>query len=1093
VTEPKKETASSPPDFSKEPLVYEQVRGHMRYEKDGTGTIEIRARIRVQSYSGVQKVGQLIFSYQSANEKLDVRSVRVTKPDGKTITAGTDAVQDMTSPVAQEAPMYTDLRQKHIIVPGLAPGDILEYETAKKVEQPLTPGQFWQVWNFISDGICLDEQVELNVPLKGTLKTQVNEDIEPQIRSEGDRKILVWKTSNLKHAEAPNVPPGFDVSRLLKGQRQPMGRRLFITSFANWGEISAWYAGLEKDRRRPSADVKAKADEVVHGAQTELEKVQAIYEYVARSIRYVSLSFGVGRYQPHSAGEVLAHQYGDCKDKATLLEAMLEAEGVTASPALLQTNGDVDADMPNPLEFDHAITYVRLGDKDLWLDSTVGVAPFGYLLPQVRGKNALVVNSSHYSALVRIPEELPMSTLYKLEVEGGVDDARTMDMRVTFETRGDVEVLFRLALTQVSISQFSDLMAAGARQTSRAEELAFTDLDASDPFDTRKPFRMKVRMTAKMPEKTENNRNAKSGISGKSPFDAAEMGFLLPLLVASPDTTFKGDLGGPKEMELQVKFTVPEKLAGKPNAAKSEPVKISKDYAEYTAKWDWDGRTLDGDWRLALKMKELPNERIADYLDFRTQVLAKLSELSAKLSGSEGNFRAAEKVSRYSEAMGDMRSGKVEEARKILETLVKEDPKYADAWKSLGTVEGRGKNWEKSRDAYQKVVELEPENYMGYEGVIRAYTAERRYDEAIATAKKEVEKTPGQANGHSQLGWLYLQTEKYELAAQEYESSVKAFPNSPRLQLLLGRAYVGMRQREKAQAAFDKAVELDQSPLVLNDAGYYAADGGLDLNTAEERSKKAVAEIEKKVAEIKLENVNQGTIQLMGSLAAYWDTLGWIEFKKGNMAEAEKYLRAACDLTDAGTIQMHMGRLYESQGRKAEAIYAYSRTLLPTTDRYFRFDSASGKTLEQGPRPLNPDEREARKHVAALLGGEDKIPELLKESSYNRNWNRTVTTPHNEGTDYWVGLVVMVAPGPKIAAARKLQGAEDEKALLEQFKGATPPQLFPDSALQTLPRVAGIHCLKEPPQCELSFSPTEQWDGVFGSSKSEAATAPAQE
>ena len=1075
----KGEAGKDPPDFSKEPLVYEQVLGKLRYEEDGTGVMNIRARIRVQSYAGVQRVGQLIFNYQSANEKLEVRSTRVTKPDGRVINAGPDAVQDMTAPVAQVAPMYTDLRQKHVVVPGLSPGDLLEYETVTTTEHPLIPGRFWQAWNFISDDICLDEQVELNVPLKGTLKTHLNADVKPEMRVEGGRHIFVWKTSNLNHPGAPQIPAGFDVKSLLEGQRQATGRRLFITSFENWLDISSWYAGLEKDRRVPTAEVKAKANELVRGAQTDLEKVQAIYEYVARNIRYVSLSFGQGRYQPHFAGQVLANQYGDCKDKATLFESMLEAEGIHASPVLLQSSGDVDPDMPNPLEFDHVISYVRVGEKNLWLDSTLGVAPFGYLLPQVRGKKALPVDSPHYAALVDIPDALQTPTLYRLEVEGSVDEARKLDALVSFETRGDIEVLFRLGLTQLQLSQLSELMSAAAREQDKNSDVAFSDLEVSDPFDTRKPLQLKMKISGTIPEDKDKKKAASLG----NHFDASEFGFFLPFLSQSKDSNFKGYLGGPKEMELKLKFTVPAEYADQKKPAKGAPVRISKEFAEYAGEWNWDGKTLEGKWKLALKSNEIPNEKIADYLEFRTQVLAKLSEFSSKLTGNEGNFRAAEIVGRYSQAMSAQRNGKTEEALKILRELVKEDPKYADAWRSLGQLEERRRSWTKSREAYEKVVELEPGNYSGYEGLIRGYSAEWMYDEAIATAKKEVEKIGGQPYGHSDLGWLYLLTEKYALAVPEYETTVKLLPKSPSMQIQLGRAFLGVHQLEKAQAAFDKAVELDQSVLTLNDAAYYAADGGLDLKKPEEQSKRAIEEVEKKVNDLKLDDVNAGTARLLGSLAAYWDTLGWIEFKKGDIASAEKYLGAACDLTDAGTIQMHMGRVYEAKGQKDDAIYAYSRSLLPTTDRYFKLDPSTGKLMERPPRPLNPDEREAKKHLAALLGGEGKVADLLKEASYNRNWRRTVTTPHKDGTDYWVHLLAMVLPGPKLGPVQKLQGTEDEKALLARFQGATPPQLFPDSTLQEIPRVAVIHCLKEPPQCEFAFLPNEQWEAEFNEAK----------
>ena len=91
-------------DTAKEPVVYEQVRGHLRYEEDGSGSADAYARIRVQSYSGVQKVGQLVFNYDSASAQIEVRSVRVTKPDVRVVTAGPDAIQDLTSPIALSAP-----------------------------------------------------------------------------------------------------------------------------------------------------------------------------------------------------------------------------------------------------------------------------------------------------------------------------------------------------------------------------------------------------------------------------------------------------------------------------------------------------------------------------------------------------------------------------------------------------------------------------------------------------------------------------------------------------------------------------------------------------------------------------------------------------------------------------------------------------------------------------------------------------------------------------------------------------------------------------------------------------------------------------
>ena len=94
-------------------------------------------------------------------------------------------------------------------------------------------------------------------------------------------------------------------------------------------------------------DVRKKAAELTRGATTLVEKTRRLYDYVARNIRYVSLSFGVGRLQPHAAPEVLKNGYGDCKDKHTLLQALLKAEGIQSYPVLISSYRELDPDVPS--------------------------------------------------------------------------------------------------------------------------------------------------------------------------------------------------------------------------------------------------------------------------------------------------------------------------------------------------------------------------------------------------------------------------------------------------------------------------------------------------------------------------------------------------------------------------------------------------------------------------------------------------------------------------------------------------------------------------------------------------------------------------
>src|SRR5438445_7272359 len=166
-------------DYSRESFVIEKMHSTYRFEADGTGRRETIARIRVQSEAGVQQWGQLQLGYNSANERVEIPYVRVLKQDGSVVKAGDDAVQDLSAPVEHEAPVYTDYRQKHITVPGLRPGEVLEYDLVTVVHTPLAAGQFWTEYEFDKNNIVLDEQFDVDTPADRTVKLKNKSGMDP--------------------------------------------------------------------------------------------------------------------------------------------------------------------------------------------------------------------------------------------------------------------------------------------------------------------------------------------------------------------------------------------------------------------------------------------------------------------------------------------------------------------------------------------------------------------------------------------------------------------------------------------------------------------------------------------------------------------------------------------------------------------------------------------------------------------------------------------------------------------------------------------------------------------------------------------------
>ena len=158
---------------------------------------------------------------------------------------------------------------------------------------------------------------------------------------------------------------------------------------------------------------------------------------MAPNFRYISLSFGVGRFQPHAASDVLHNEYGDCKDKHTLLSSLLEASGYHASSVLINSSRKIDADVPSPSQFDHVFTMVPLGKDEIFMDSTTEVAPFRLLAPPLRDKQALIIPQDGTPHLEKTPADPPMMNRQFSEVDGKVSEVGKLEAHVTYELRGD--------------------------------------------------------------------------------------------------------------------------------------------------------------------------------------------------------------------------------------------------------------------------------------------------------------------------------------------------------------------------------------------------------------------------------------------------------------------------------------------------------------------------------------------------------------------------------------------------------------------------------------------------------------------------------
>ncbi|MGC3990054.1 MAG: transglutaminase-like domain-containing protein [Chthoniobacteraceae bacterium] len=166
-----------------------------------------------------------------------------------------------------------------------------------------------------------------------------------------------------------------------------------MSSLPSWDEFAAWYRRLAQGSDVIDDSVRTMGKKLAEGAKTRMEKIQRDFEFVS-ALRYVAIEMGVQGFRPRTPAQVLANRYGDCKDKANLVSALLRSQGIDAHFVLLNRFAYTNVNFPS-WQFNHAIAFVPAAAKegqpnDLWLDTTDSVTPFGSVPPGDYGRAGLV-------------------------------------------------------------------------------------------------------------------------------------------------------------------------------------------------------------------------------------------------------------------------------------------------------------------------------------------------------------------------------------------------------------------------------------------------------------------------------------------------------------------------------------------------------------------------------------------------------------------------------------------------------------------------------------------------------------------------------
>lgn len=426
-------------NYKQYPFVYLLDDGVVKLEADGRGTERYHQIVQILKPGGVDTWAERSFSYRPGHTTVTVNWMRVVRPNGELISDKPNISQESTVPAAMSDPVYSDTKVLRYSLSGVAVGTIVDVAFTTQTTDPFLAGDFVHGWSTTMAYPALHSRYAIDAPASMTPRiVETHLDFKRREQTVGNRHYYFWEKSPSLPVKGELFAPDSSVPRASVSVGSPM----------HWSDVARWYAGLAKDRYTLSPRAIAAVDSVVRTRRAGEDTVQALHRWIASDIRYVSVAFGLGGYQPHLPDSTIATGVGDCKDKATLFIAAARHLGLAAYPVLLNSEGLSDTTMVSISEFDHVIAAMPKAGaaRYSYLDLTTDALPPGELPPSYQGEFGLVVLPNGKSEDITFPQD--SAAVMTTTFEGEIDSASTLSGKLSYLGRGSAETGLRSEFRQ---------------------------------------------------------------------------------------------------------------------------------------------------------------------------------------------------------------------------------------------------------------------------------------------------------------------------------------------------------------------------------------------------------------------------------------------------------------------------------------------------------------------------------------------------------------------------------------------------------------------------------------------------------------------
>jgi hypothetical protein len=534
--------------------------------------------------------------------------------------------------------LASDLRSKNMDLPAADPGSVIGYE----VEQDSRPYIFQFLWEIQDEIPVRESHYSLQLPPSWEYKAvwANHLDVVPAT-SNG---LYSWSVSDVPAIRwEPEMPPWRGVAARMVVSILPPGAT--TSGFESWAKMGNWYSQLTEGRRKVTPQIHAQVAALTTPRDTPLTKMQALAKYLQKDVRYVEIGLGIGGYQPHTASFVYTHHFGDCKDKATLLSAMLADAGIDSYYVVINASrGAVDAATPPAIEdFNHVILAIKVpeGISDyavpafvvhpkfgrlLFFDPTDTMTPLGYLRGDLQSNYGLLV-APEGGELVRLPQLPPSNGGIRRTAKLALDPQGNLSGDFVETRTGDSANRQRYKLRAVTKNE-DRIKPLESLVSDSLGSFVFTKASISNLEDTSQPFGYNYSVIARSYAKTAGNLLlVRPGVVGN---------YASGVMERKEPRKYPIEMDSPAQYSDAFDITLP---AGYEVDDLPAPVDLDNNFASYHSKTELRGNTLHYARVYEVKQLTIPMDQMEDFRKFNRIVAG--DERSTAVLKPSANSQAA--------------------------------------------------------------------------------------------------------------------------------------------------------------------------------------------------------------------------------------------------------------------------------------------------------------------------------------------------------------------------------------------------------------------------------------------------------------------